>query len=303
MRRVCVLLAAYNGQKWIKEQIESILIQKDVILDIYISLDVSSDNTLELIENISNELSNLYILPYGEKYGSAGRNFFRLLMDVDFSNYDYVSFSDQDDIWLENKLISSIKNIENSYADAYSGNVIAFWSGGTKKLIKKDHPQKEFDYLFESAGPGCTFVLKKKLALHIKNDLISNKDDIEQLWLHDWYCYSHARSNGYKWVIGNQPLMLYRQHELNQVGANSGMRAMLNRAKVVLSGEAFDKVIIQSNFIGQKEIPIQLLKKNTFSSLLHLLLLSMKCRRSNKEAVMFFIAVTLLSFKRLLGGA
>ena len=141
--KVCVLLAAYNGEKYIKEQLDSILSQVDVAIDIYISLDLSTDLSLDIINKYKNRHKNIYILDYGQRYGSAGQNFFRLLMDVDFSNYNYVSFADQDDIWLPNKLYHAIEMIKLHNCDAVSSNVLAFWENGREKLIKKDYPDRK----------------------------------------------------------------------------------------------------------------------------------------------------------------
>ena len=296
--RVAVLLAAYNGEQYIVEQIESILMQHDVDVTIFISVDRSSDLTHAIVNGYSNSYNNkIIILPYGERFGSAGSNFFRLLVDVDFTLFDYIAFADQDDIWLPSKLSSSISEMKATNSDAYSGNVTAFWPDNRQVLIKKDYPQKHYDYLFESAGPGCTFVFNIKLALSIKDILIKKSEKISSLWLHDWFCYSFARHRGFRWHIGSNPLMLYRQHTNNQVGANSGLSAILSRIKVVLSGDAFTKVLTQASFIEQDEPPINNLKVNSFLSLLSLSLQAFQCRRDNKDAFLFFIALILMSLK------
>lgn len=297
--KVCVLLAAYNGAKYIKEQLDSILTQENVDVDIYISLDLSTDSSIDIINNYVNSNSNVYFLEYGCRYGSAGQNFFRLLMDVDFSKYDYVSFSDQDDIWLPNKLSHAIEIIKLHNVDAVSSNVLAFWEDGREKLIKKDNPQVEFDYIFESSGPGCSFVLNKELSIAIQKSLIDKKSTVNKLWLHDWYCYSFSRSNNYKWCIDSEALMLYRQHENNEVGANNGFLSIFNRLKTVLSGNAFKKVLIQADFIGLNCKPIILLKENTFISLVKLAMIASKCRRSKVDKIAFFIMILILSVKRL----
>lgn len=298
--QVAVLLAAYNGENYICEQMESILAQDSVNVTIFISVDQSNDSTLKIAKQYeSNYSDRVKVLPYGKKFGSAGGNFFRLLVDVDLTSFDYVAFADQDDIWLSHKLSSSISEMKVTQADAYSGNVTAFWPNNQKVLIKKDFPQKRFDYLFESAGPGCTFVFNINLALSLQSALIKNAEKISSLWLHDWFCYSYARYHGYNWYIGSAPLMLYRQHTNNQVGANSGMSALWSRVKVVLSGDAFNKVLNQANFIEQNDLPIKKIKANTFFSLLSLSLSARQCRRNNKEAFLFFIALVLMSFKVL----
>ncbi|WP_278182914.1 glycosyltransferase [Vibrio misgurnus] len=297
--RVCVLLAAYNGAEYIQEQLDSIVNQVYVLVDIYVSLDLSNDKTFEIIVDYQDRYPNIYFLNYGERFGSAGKNFFHLLSTVDFSSYDFISFADQDDIWLPHKLSTSIKLIKEFGSDAYSGNVVAFWANGKRTLIKKDCEQVEFDYLFESAGPGCTFVLKSKLACEIKSRLNEKLVDIDDLWLHDWFCYSFARSNGFKWHIGSEPLMLYRQHDNNQVGASEGVGALISRAKVILSGEGFDKVIQQSKFLGQNELPIQLINSGSFLSLLRLASIGSNCRRKGSEKFLFIVALLLLAIKKV----
>ncbi|WP_318461212.1 glycosyltransferase [Photobacterium leiognathi] len=299
MFKVCTLLAAYNGEQFIKEQLDSILNQDNVDNDIYISLDLSTDRTIDIIDDYKKKYNNIFLLPYGQKFGSAGQNFFHLLTKVDFSKYDYVAFSDQDDIWLPNKLKRALSMLQKSESDGYSSNVTAFWKSGKKVLVRKDYPQTEFDYIFESSGPGCTFVLRTSLAIDIKQSLDKKRELIKKLWLHDWYCYAFSRENKRKWYIDSEPLMLYRQHETNQVGANQGLSQILSRFKVILSGDAFDKVMAQADFIAIKNKPILLLSKNNFISYLKLSFLAFKCRRKPMDKIAFFIIILLMSIKSL----
>lgn len=260
--KVLILLAAYNGSKYIKEQLDSIIVQKGVNLSIVVSLDLSDDNTLDILKAYSDKYKFIEILPYGEKFGSAGKNFFHLIKEVTHEYFDFIAFADQDDIWLENKILSAIDLMRKNDKDGYSSNVIAFWENGKKKLIKKDDPQTKYDYLFESPGPGCTFVLSNQLFMHVKEYISHNYSKIDELWLHDWFCYSFARFNGYQWIIDSEPGMLYRQHELNQVGANSGFKSFINRASVMFNGSGMNKVLSQANFSGQNSCqPIQLIYK------------------------------------------
>lgn len=296
---VCVLLAAYNGEKYIREQLDSLLSQVEVKIDIYISLDLSTDSSLDIINEYMSVHKNIYLLDYGHRYGSAGQNFFRLLIDVDFSKYEYISFSDQDDIWLPTKIKRAIYLIKDKKQDAVSSNVTAFWNDGRKKVIKKDSKQVNYDYIFESSGPGCTFVMNNELASNIKNSLINNKANLNKLWLHDWYCYAFSRNNNYSWYIDNEPLLLYRQHENNQVGANNGFEQVLRRVKAVLSGDAFDKVKSQAEYLSIKDKPIILLKKGDFWSLIKLSLMARQCRRKMSDQMAFFIMIFVFSFKRL----
>lgn len=102
--KIAILLAAYNGMQWIAEQIETIFNQQGVGVTVFISVDLSTDGTYEWTEQLAEKHNNVVLLPYGERFGGAGPNFFRLVKDVDFSGFDAVSFADQDDIWRPEKL-------------------------------------------------------------------------------------------------------------------------------------------------------------------------------------------------------
>jgi rhamnosyltransferase len=226
---VAVLLSSYNGESWIEEQVSSILSQKNTSVEIFISIDLSNDKTYEKCQEFARENVNIKVLSYGERFGGAAKNFFRLIRDVDFSDFDYIALSDQDDIWDDSKLHHAIKTIKQDELDGYSSNVIAFWSNGREKLIKKSFPQKKFDYYFEAAGPGCTYVLRQKSAQKFKKFLIKNWSRVNLVELHDWMIYAYFRSQGMKWKIDSKSLMRYRQHDHNQFGSNSGFKAYLSR--------------------------------------------------------------------------
>ena len=233
---VAVLLAAYNGMDWIEEQVSSILSQKSISIEIFISVDLSNDKIHEWCQGLAGKNAHVKVLPYGEKFGGAAKNFFRLIRDVDFSCFDYVALSDQDDIWDSSKLHHAIRTIEQDSLDGYSSDVIAFWSNGREKLVKKSFPQKKFDYFFEAAGPGCTYVLKQQPTQKFKKFLIKNWENVNCIESHDWLIYAFFRSRDMSWCIDSEPLMLYRQHESNQVGSNFGFLAYLKRIKMIKSG-------------------------------------------------------------------
>lgn len=233
MKKVAILLAAFNGIRWIDEQIKSICEQKSVQVSVYISVDLSDDGTVELCKQYSKINKSIFILPYGKRYGCAAKNFFYLIRKVNFEKYDFVALSDQDDIWLSNKLIRAINIIIDKKFDAYSSDVIAFWKNGKTKKIKKSFKQKKYDYIFESAGPGCTYVFKTKAFLDFKNFLILNWLSINQIAFHDWIIYAYFRHRKYKWFIDNLPGLKYRQHDYNEFGSNFGYKAFFKRILLV----------------------------------------------------------------------
>ena len=278
---IAVLLAAFNGEKYIEEQIKSILIQKDVLVHLYISVDFSRDATWDICQGFS--ANNVYILPYGSKYGSASANFFHLIESVKPGNYSAFAFADQDDIWLDNKLISAWILLQQKKSFAYSSNVQAFWESGREKKIIKSQPQRKFDYFFESPGPGCTFVMLPSLYESIRTHILQNPGfSVEH---HDWWVYAWARHHGMTWVIDSRALTRYRQHGQNLVGANHGVRAKLRRIKLLLQGEFRRQVEeiahacgcsdaqwkqMRSQLLGR---PLQLRRKKTESLLMAGLLL------------------------------
>ncbi|KAB0620512.1 glycosyltransferase [Aliarcobacter skirrowii CCUG 10374] len=290
-KKIAVLLASYNGVKYIKEQVDSILNQKEVDVTIFISDDLSTDKTIEYLQDIYKDFKNIVYLPSGSKFGGAGKNFFRLIRDVDFSSFDFISFVDQDDIWYDDKLIRAINTIKDKQIDAYSSNVLAFWEDGKEMIINKSSLQARYDYIFEAAGPGCTYVLKKDLAIFLQKFICENWEEVNKVELHDWFIYAFARENNYKWHIDEKPSMRYRQHTSNQVGANDGLKAKLKRLKKVLSSwyrEEIIKIIKVLRLENKYKFSKYILNKSYLNNLL-LLKYSFEFRRNKKEKIFLFI--------------
>ncbi len=240
--KIAILLAAYNGQEWICDQVNSLIKQQNVDLKIFISIDLSMDNTLHILCQLQKKYNNIIILPYGEKFGGAAKNFYRLIKDVDFSSYDYVALSDQDDIWFPNKLESGISKIIQTNSCAYSSDVVAFWSNGRTKYIKKSHNQKKYDFVFESAGPGCTYILDVKSLINFKDKLTSSWAAFQSVEYHDWIIYFYYRLNNIPWIIDSSSFMYYRQHGKNQLGANASLGSFFTRIKMIRSGWYLDQI-------------------------------------------------------------
>lgn len=230
---IAVLLAAYNGMRWIGEQIETIFNQEGVNLTIFISVDLSNDGTYEWVKKLEIDKRNVVVLPYGERFGGAGPNFFRLIKEVDFSTFDAVSFADQDDIWEPDKLIKAYTKIESGQCDVYSSNVTAFWPDGTELLIVKSQPQRALDHFFEAAGPGCTYVFSKASIKALKEFIMDIGSSIKNIDGHDSLSYAFCREREFKWFIDEWSSMRYRQHENNQSGTNKGFSAYKKRFKMI----------------------------------------------------------------------
>lgn len=234
--RVLVLLAAYNGEEWICEQIASILSQSRVFTSILISDDGSTDETRSLVKNTFENDPRVTILPQSRPSGSAGQNFFSLIRNTSASNFDYVAFSDQDDVWFPNKLDRAIALLEQNDAVAGSSATLALWPNGSKRLVSLSHPQTRTDYLFEGAGQGCTFLLTRSFYNRVREFLTAHRSLTDRVHFHDWTTYALARSWGLRWIFDSRPSLLYRQHASNDTGARTSIRGVLSRLLLVRSG-------------------------------------------------------------------
>ena len=199
-----------------------------------------------------------------------------MLSEVDFSTFDYISLSDQDDIWFKDKLTSCIEKMTNENADACSSDVVAFWGDeaatSKKKYIQKSQMIGKWNHHFESAGPGCTFVIKNKVAEELKLFLIANAANLPSLALHDWLIFSFAISRRFKWVILPKATILYRQHATNVIGANTGLKSYLKRVNLLKSGWYLSQVSLISDLCGNSnKPPILQIKELTFKNLIFIL--------------------------------
>lgn len=234
--KVAVLLAAYNGREWIEEQINSILNQRKVIVTIYISVDLSVDDTYDFVQGLCLSHNNIELLPYGERFGGAAQNFFRLIRDVDFSTYGFVSLADQDDIWNNYKLDRAISMLSESVSVAYSSDMTAFWPDGREQVLRKSYAQRKYDHFFESPGAGCTFVFQVSVMQRFKLGFNKISNFANKVTAnHDWYLYAYVRQKGLNWYIDDYSTIRYRQHSSNEMGVNSGLKSYLSRMKMVRS--------------------------------------------------------------------
>ncbi len=296
---VVICLAAFNGTRWLSDQLESILNQSGVALTVYVSVDISSDGTELWIDHAANKDSRIRVLPHGMHFGNAAGNFFRILRDINLSDFEYVGFSDQDDIWLPNKLSRAHEILSSTGADAYSSNVTGFWPDGRKVRVEKSQPQVKWDFLFEAAGPGCTYVMRKDLASAFQNTVRSHWNEVQNVGLHDWFAYAFAIANGYRWIIDDFSSMLYRQHENNQVGVNVGLRAFLHRADKVLSSWGLAQSALIARLVGLNEDPFVLRWAcGSRLGLLYLALNAGQCRRRLRDKFIFGLSCVVLSLMR-----
>lgn len=230
--RVAVLLATRNGRAWLPEQLEGILGQQGVEVRVVVRDDDSTDGTRDWVEALGDP--RVTLRPDHDASGSAAANFYRLLADHEPAAGEYTAFADQDDVWLPGKLARAVERLEADGADGFSSDVIAFHADGREYPLGKARPQRAFDYLLESPGPGSTFVLSPRL-VELVREVLRENPEAHEIEYHDWLVYAIARSRGWRWVIDERPLVRYRQHDANAMGANSGSAAVRSRLALIRS--------------------------------------------------------------------
>lgn len=292
-------MAVKNGLPYLPQQIDSILNQKQCKVSVFISDDLSTDGSGGLLQQYTLTKDNIRVLPTTLASGSAAKNFYRLILEIDISGFDYFAFSDQDDIWYPDKLMRHIQLAREHDADGVSSNVIAFWPDGRECLLQKAQTQRELDFLFESAGPGCTFLMTPWLIGKLREQLLDNNNPAKDAALHDWLTYAVCRGSGRKWIIDGKPSVKYRQHRTNVVGANIGITAKWARLQK-LRQRWYRNEVIKIAKVCYKISPkpdvdrlIELLQSKSFYSRLKLLGYLPQTRRKLLDRLLLAGAVLL----------
>ncbi|MBQ8033846.1 MAG: glycosyltransferase family 2 protein [Bacteroidales bacterium] len=218
--KICILLSAYNGEKYIEEQLESLINQQGVEIDILVRDDGSSDKTHEILDKWQNK--GLLKWYKGENLGFA-KSFMNLVQKA--ADYEYYAFCDQDDIWLPEKLkraVDMLSKIENDI-NLYCSNVYYYKNGVTYGGIHKQVPVfDKYTSMVRNIAPGCSMVFSRRL-----KDILAAAPP-RKLIAHDFWIFQSAMLLG-EVVYDFTPTMLYRQHENNQIGQKVSRMGILKR--------------------------------------------------------------------------
>ncbi len=214
---VAVLMSTYNGEKYVSEQIESILSQRDVNIKLYIRDDGSEDKTLSILKQYS-ALDNVELVIDGENLG-PGNSFMRLLYNyAGLEGIEFFAFADQDDIWFSDKVAVAIEELGDSrQAKLYCSNQNIF-KNGTDCGLRYTEPQdiSLIGHITKNTIAGCTFVFTKKLANIIAGSRHVN-EELLRYRLHDAWIMLVAICCG-KVFYDERSYMNYRIHNANVVG-------------------------------------------------------------------------------------
>jgi len=214
-KEISILLATYNGEKYLRQQLLSLMTQTYPHWQLWIKDDGSSDNTDSIIDEFCALDPRIQKVSSSEKNLGAGKAFFSLLP---YTNSSYTIFCDQDDIWFEKKLELLISYAQSNLNDqrpgfvycdghAYSDDLGVI----TSQSISHLHARSLNEFLFFNAGyQGCSILFNQPLATMAQNYTAD-------FYMHDDIISLLGHSFGDVHFLA-KPLMLYRQHDTNVTG-------------------------------------------------------------------------------------
>lgn len=230
MPRVAILLATYNGARFLPEQLDSFLRQEGVEWVLYWRDDGSADGTVSLVEAFAAGPAAGRCVRVAGPDGRAGPtgSFMALLRAADEAGAtrgatdgaDAVAFADQDDIWLPGKLKRGVDALaRNEGAALYCSRQVlvdeASRSMGESGPLRADPFPAA---LTQNVATGCTVMLNRAGAALVARSSPPSSS------LHDWWSYLLVSAHGGALVADAQPTVMYRQHPANVVGAPLSVR-------------------------------------------------------------------------------
>jgi glycosyltransferase involved in cell wall biosynthesis len=230
---VLVLLATYNGERYLREQIDSILAQTDAEVSVLARDDGSTDATLAILEEYAQQQPERFaVADAGPSTGTAKGNFLCLLQfALQTSSHPCLAFADQDDVWLPGKLAVELATMER---------LEQRWGAATPLLVFSDARVVDAELrvinaslweqqyadpvwihrleriLSQNVVAGCTAVINRPLA----QMALAMPEDA---FMHDWWIALLACAFGAAAFVP-APTVLYRQHNANVVGAERADR-------------------------------------------------------------------------------
>ncbi|WP_051287222.1 glycosyltransferase family 2 protein [Algoriphagus mannitolivorans] len=239
-KRISVAMTTYNGEVYLRKQLDSILNQTKQVDEIWVGDDGSTDGTLSILEEYSQK-TNLQFFTNSKNLGFV-KNFEKTLLKC---TGDLIFLSDQDDVWFPKKVETMVGMMGDNLLIHSDCRLIDEEGHVLKELFKgeiRTHNQAE-DFLFANVVTGCTALIDRKLlqiALPFPKGVL----------YHDWYLALIASYQG-KLAYIPQPLVDYRQHSSQDTGAGaSGKNSILRNCLKRIRGIEFPAMIAIKNQLG-----------------------------------------------------
>jgi len=218
-------MATYNGEKYIGEQLESLLAQTYTDWQLIVRDDCSSDKTMDILRSYQQKYpQKIQVIKAETPSGGAAQNFFKLL---DYVENDYVMFCDQDDVWLPNKIALTMERMQESegrygrdmpilvHTDLWVVDENLQTLNPSFFAMAKMNPLKNTlnDLLVTNTVSGCTMMINKAL---LNQTVIPSRDAL----MHDSWIALVAQLFG-EIVTLRKATLRYRQHGNNSCGVKS----------------------------------------------------------------------------------
>jgi glycosyltransferase involved in cell wall biosynthesis len=221
---VSVVLATYNGEKYLREQLDSLLRQRGVQVKILVRDDGSKDRTTSILD----EYKAKGLLDwYTGKHLNVQKGYLDLLKNA--PKTDYYAFCDQDDVWDDDKLLLAVTELdgmpENKPAMYYCGQRLVDENLkliSTHKIASDRSPYA--NYLISNVA-GCTAVFNRCLV-----DAV-NSTSPEFILMHDSWLFKVCLALGGNYFADSAAHINYRQHGNNVAGLNGGIKGKLRQVK------------------------------------------------------------------------
>ncbi|MEM1372841.1 MAG: glycosyltransferase [Pseudomonadota bacterium] len=231
--QITILLGVYGrgAELYLGDQLASISAQDHAAWSLRVSDDSSDEAFRDQVEAFATQVPQHVAYLSGPQAGFAA-NYIALAQTAPDG---WLAFADQDDVWYADKLTRAAAALGNLDGPALYCGRVAFWNGASARQVEKRHtrPPAFRNALIENVARGNTIVLNKAAAA-LYREAASRVTDV---FAHDWLAYLLISGAGGRVIYdGGPPLLDYRQHAENEIGAGSGARAQIARKRAVLKG-------------------------------------------------------------------
>lgn len=238
--KVIICMSTYNGEKYVKEQLESLLNQTYKNIEIYVRDDGSKDNTVSILEEY--EKQNKIHFIKGKNVGVVG-SFYECLK-ITYDNGEYFAYCDQDDKWHSDKIERAIKKLEEKKEEIPLLYFSEFnYCDESLNFVNKSNLNKKGtsfeNSIVECISFGIAEVFNKKLAEKIL------ESGTENICFHDWWAYMIAAGLG-KVIYDDEATVEYRRTGSNvSPSGKAGIKLQIYRVKKFMFGKYFRNIRVQ----------------------------------------------------------
>ncbi len=238
-QKIAVVMSTYNGQDYVAQQVESVLLQEGVDFGIFVRDDGSTDNTVTILEHLAQASKVPMVIERGRNRGVVG-SFFCAMRMVS-PEYTHIALCDQDDVWHPNKLARAMEVLDNLsqekpslYCSEYNFCNELMERTGTSSLNRIGITPSRM--LYENVCSGNTMVFNRALlALVLEHGL-------DEVYCHDWWLALAASFFG-SIAYDTEPCLEYRRTGSNASPTGSSpLRLLAFRVRTFLAGGEFERI-------------------------------------------------------------